>query len=116
MDSTVILAALSALLAGTLAILVAWYERASLAFWSFVAGMVVLAVEGVFNGLTAAAISPAEMVYWQGWRLVVTSLSPGLWLLFALSYARASEHQQLARWRVPLAAALLGPFALALAA
>ena len=116
MDSTVILAALSALLAGTLAILVAWYERASLAFWSFVAGMVVLAVEGVFSGLTAAAGSPAEMGYWQDWRLVVTSLAPGVWLLFGVSYARATEHRRLARWRAPLAAALLGPFGLALIA
>jgi putative PEP-CTERM system histidine kinase len=112
MNSAVILAFGSASVCGALALVFAWYERRSIAHLSFVAGMALLAVESIFAGLTAAASTPEEMVYWQGWRLIAMSFLPGIWLFFSLSYGRGNYRQFLIQWRFVLGAAFLIPMVL----
>jgi putative PEP-CTERM system histidine kinase len=112
MNNAVILAFAGASFSGALALVFAWYERRSIAHLSFVAGMAVLAVEGVFGGLTASATLPDEMVHWQIWRLLAMSFLPGIWLLFSLSYGRGNHREFLIQWRFLLGAAFLIPLIL----
>src|SRR6266487_4300401 len=114
MDIDVILAFAAALVAGAIAIAVAWYERRSVAHWAFVAGMVVLAAESLFSGMVGDAGMPAEAVYWQNWTFFALSLVPSIWLFFSLSYARGNYEEFLAKWRLALVLTLLGPVGLAI--
>jgi putative PEP-CTERM system histidine kinase len=114
MDAAVVLAIAAALLAGTLALTVAWFEKNSIAFWSLAAGLGLLGFECVFNALTAAAPAALEMVYWQNWRLLAASLLPPAWLLFSVTYASAAHPAWMRRWRTPVLLALFIPAALAI--
>jgi putative PEP-CTERM system histidine kinase len=112
MNNMVILAFASAVVSGALALVFAWYERRSIAHLSFVFGMALLAMESVFNGLTATATLPEEMVYWQTWRLLAMSFLPGVWLLFSLSYGYGNHREFITRRRFLLAGAFLIPVVL----
>src|SRR2546426_1402113 len=114
MDFAVILAFASALFAVTLAIVIAWHERRSVAHWFFLAGMAALALESIFSGLAANALLPDEIVQWQNWRMFAMSLLPGAWLCFSFSYARGNYREFLLRWRWLLGASLLLPVGLAI--
>ncbi len=92
------LALASAILAFGMGVTVAIRERISLASWAFFVGMTVLATEGLLAGLTAQATVPEEMVYWEGWRLVATSILPGIWLLFSVTYSRGDARNTLLKW------------------
>ncbi len=115
MELSVLLAFASALFAGTMAVTVVWHERRSAAHWSFVVGTLLLALESLFSGLSADALLPEDLLWWQNWRLVAMSFLPGAWLFFSLTYARGNYREFLAKWRLPLAAAFLLPVALAVA-
>ncbi|MGO9527337.1 MAG: XrtA/PEP-CTERM system histidine kinase PrsK [Verrucomicrobiia bacterium] len=92
------LALASAILAFGMGVTVAIRERISLASWAFFVGMTVLAAEGLLAGLAAQATVPEEMVYWEGWRLVATSILPGIWLLFSVTYSRGDARHTLLKW------------------
>jgi putative PEP-CTERM system histidine kinase len=109
MNNGVILDFAAASVSGALALLFVWRERRSIAHTSFVAGMVVLAAESIFAGLTASATLPVEMIFWQNWRLLTMSFLPGIWLFFSLSYGRGNHREFLARWRFLLGAFFLIP-------
>jgi putative PEP-CTERM system histidine kinase len=115
-DAAVILAFLGALFGGAIALAAAFGAGRAIPQRSFVAGMAVLAIESLFAGLTADALLPADVVFWQKWRLFAMSWLPGLWLLFSLSYARGNAREFLVKWRLILAAAFLLPVGLALLA
>ena len=106
------LAFASAVLCGTLALMVVWNSRRSVARWTFVVGMAAMAAEEVFFALAVDAVKPDEMVYWQNWSLAAMSLLPGIWLLFSLTYARGNYSEFLKRWRWALVAAFLLPIGL----
>jgi putative PEP-CTERM system histidine kinase len=113
MRNAAILAFVAALLGGVVAVLAAFRERRSIAKWSFVAGMTLLALESLFSGLAAHTDQGGEAVkYWQQWRLATLSLLPGTWLLFSLSYARGNSREFLFRWRLVLVVAFVLPVAL----
>src|SRR5882672_2066410 len=107
MNTATLLAFASALFGGALAFTVFWRERRSVAHLSFVAGVAMLAVESIFNGLSLESPSIDEMVYWQHWRLMAMSLLPGIWLFFSLSYGRGNHREFLERWKLTLAAFFL---------
>ncbi len=112
MNNGVIFAFAAASVSGALALVFAWYERRSIAHLSFVAGMVVLAAESIFSGLTASATLPDEMVFWQNCRLLAMSFLPGIWLFFSLSYGRGNHGEFIFRWRFILGAFFLVPLVL----
>ncbi len=112
MNTAALLAYASAIFGGALAFAVAWNERRSAVPFSFVAGMVALAVESFFNGLSLAAETVPEVVYWQHWRLAAMSCFPALWLYFSLSYGRGNQRDFLKRWRWILGVFLFAPLAL----
>src|SRR5665213_473113 len=114
MNTASLLAYASALFSGTLALTVLWNERRSIVHLFFVAGMLVLAAESIFNGLSLDAMAgPAdEMIFWQKWRLITMAFLPGIWLFFSLSYGRGNHREFLQRWKFTLAAFFLAPVAL----
>jgi putative PEP-CTERM system histidine kinase len=114
MKNAAILAFVAALLGGATALLAVFRERRSIPKWSFVAGMILLALESVFSGLAAHTDQGGEAIRdWQQWRLVAMSFLPGTWLLFSFSYARGNAGEFLFKWRFMLAAAFVMPTTIA---
>lgn len=113
MNVTFALAISGGILAATLALAVVIRPERSLVRWAFVVGMLLLAAESVFSGMSEAAVLPAGVVHWELLKLVVMSFLPGVWLLFSLSYSRGNAPGFLARWWLLLTAAFLLPAGLA---
>lgn len=63
------------------------------------AGLFLLALEQLCDGLSARAVHPLEIVFWQRVRFLPLALAPGFWLVFSLSFARGNSGEFLARWR-----------------
>ncbi|MEO7299897.1 MAG: GAF domain-containing protein, partial [Verrucomicrobiota bacterium] len=114
MTAALILALCAALLGSLLAFGVMFYEQRSMPHWLFAAGMTVLVIESIFYALTAHAVLPKDILYWQNWRLVATSFLPGVWLVFSLSYARGNYREVLKKRKFLWAAIFLVPIGIAL--
>ncbi len=96
-----------------LAVLVIFQDRQSFVHRIFSGGMVLLGLEAAAIGI-GSSCPPAEISYWQNIRLIVTSFLPGVWLLFALTYARANYKEVLTRWRWIVIAVFVTPLVLSL--
>ncbi len=114
MSNAAILAFIAAIFGGTLALVVAWQARRSLAHWFFAAGMLALAAESVFTCLSLNAGTAELVVQSETYKLLAESFLPGIWLFFTLSYARGNAREFLSRWRYVLAVSFLVPIGLAL--
>jgi len=97
-----------------LAVLVIFQDRRSFVHRVFAGGTVLLALEAAAIGIGLRTSLSAEIIYWQNIRLIMTSLLPGVWLLFALTYARANYKEVLSRWRWIILAAFVAPLALSI--
>ena len=95
-----------------LAVLAVWRDRRSLVHRIFAAGMVLFALEAGVIGIGLRNPLPAEIMYWQRTRLIITALLPGVWLLFALTYARGNYKETLSRWRWVVLGVFVGPLVL----
>jgi hypothetical protein len=80
----------------------------------FAAGMAVLAIEAVFNGVSVYADTYHEVIYWQRLRFLATAFLPGVWLVFSLSFARRNYREFLTTWRWGIRAAFGVPLCLVL--
>ena len=114
MNNAAMLAYASAIFCGAVALTVMRNERRSLVHLAFVAGMALLALESVFNGLSWNSPTLLEMIRWQHWKLWTSSLVPGVWLFFALSYGRGNYREFLNRQKFLLLTAFILPPGLAL--
>src|SRR5512139_4297660 len=92
-----------------LAVIVVWQDWRSFVNRIFAAGMVLLALEAVVTGIGLGSPLPEGIIYWQRIRLILTGLLPGVWLLFALTYARANYKKVLSRWLWVVLAAFVVP-------
>jgi hypothetical protein len=72
MNVIILISAACALLAVAMGFLVLRKDRRSLAHISFVAGVLLLAIEGVFNALSLGSDSPEGIIVWQRWRMLTT--------------------------------------------
>lgn len=84
----------------------------SMSRWLFAAAMLSLAADAVFLGVSLLQTMPVETVYFQRWRHAALSLAPGLWLAFALTYARGDGLSHLRKWRFALIGLLVIPILL----
>jgi putative PEP-CTERM system histidine kinase len=109
MSTPTILAYVSATFAALLAVVVAITERRSFVRWFFVLGMAALAVENVLVGFSTNSLDLKETVQWETWRVVASSVSPVLLLLFSLTYARGNYREFLERWKWICVAAAVVP-------
>jgi putative PEP-CTERM system histidine kinase len=119
MNTAAMLAFATAIFCGVVAAILIWNERRSIVNLAFVAGMVLLAVESVFSGLSWQAMAAAgdeagagQMIYWQRCKLWADSLQPGVWLFFALSYGRGNYREFLSQWKYLLLAMFILPASL----
>lgn len=102
-----------ALLCSGLAGAVLFRGTRSFVHWTFVVGMMALALEGALTGLSFQAAVPEEVMYWQRLRIIGSAILPGTWLLFSLSFARANYTEFVARWKWAILATFTCPLALA---
>lgn len=89
-------------------------KRASWASWCFLGGMLLLAVERVFDHRVLEAGALREASERLADALVIRSLVPGVWLCFSLIYARGNRREFLARWRLLLIGTFVVPPLIAL--
>jgi putative PEP-CTERM system histidine kinase len=87
-------------------------DRHSFVHRIFAIGMIALALEALFTGIGLLDILPDEVTYWEHFRLTFTAFIPGLWLLFALTYARVNYKVFLKKYRWMILAAFIIPFVL----
>lgn len=104
----------AAILAGCLAVACIAFRRWGVAGWSFAVGMALLAGESVCAWLSASATDWVQAARWQYYRLGFSSLIPGTWLLFSLTYSRGNYAVFVRQWRFVLGAAFLMPVLLVL--
>jgi len=109
-----ILAFAGAIVGCALAVMVACRARRSVAQWTFVLGMLVLAAGSAFYGMALRSAEPEQMMMWQKRSLMALSFVPGIWLLFSLTYARGNFREFLKRWNAVLACAFTLPVFLAI--
>ncbi len=114
MQTDVLLAVSGAIFAAALAVTAGWNGRRSLSQLAFASGMAVLALESVFATLAASVAAPDQMLYWQNWRFMSTSLLPGLWIFFSFTYARGNDRELWRRWSLPWTASVVCPLVFAL--
>lgn len=99
MSAPTILAYVSAVFAALLGLVVLFKRQRVAAQWLFAAGMAVQAVENVFVAQITNSFDGVEIAHFQYWRLLALSLSPALWLLFSLTYARGNARESVKRWK-----------------
>lgn len=76
----------------------------------FGVGMLLLAAEAVFSGLSVSAGSSETVIQWQRWRCMCAALLPGCWLVFALSYPRGGPWMpSWGKWKWVLIAIFIVP-------
>jgi putative PEP-CTERM system histidine kinase len=102
--------AAAALVAGGLALRAAGRHR-PIVEWAFGAAMMALALEAALAALGATDGWTAR-AEWQRRRLLVTSLVPGFWLVFALTFGRSDHRRFLRRWAWMVVAVFLLPLGL----
>jgi signal transduction histidine kinase len=96
------LSAASILVCLAVAVSVLWKDRRSLVHRVFALGLLLLALEEVLSAWAIQAVFPGDALLRQRVRWTVASLLPGVWLLFAVSFARANEADFRRKWRIPL--------------
>ena len=107
-----IISFIAAIFSGVLAVFVFFRDKRSFVAQTFAVGMLVLAIEAVFTGFCFRAISSIEVIQWQRFRLIATSILPGIWLLFSLTFARATCKDTVSKLQWPLIAAFVIPLIL----
>lgn len=84
-------------------------EKTSFVRWSLIAGLLLLAAESLFSSLSCYSVLDEDILMWQRFRLLATSLAPAAWLLFSLSYARGNYHVFVQKWLSVATLALILP-------
>src|SRR4030042_2186389 len=95
-----------------LAVLVFLRDRHSLVHRTFVAGMVALALESGFAGLSFHALSSEQMIFWQRLKIISSALLPGFWLLFSISFGRGETKELIHKWKGFIIASFIIPLIL----
>src|SRR5438309_6242576 len=101
------LACVTAAFTAALGLAVPLRKRHSAASWSFTGGMVLLAVETLFNGFSFNQLAPKSVGFLQGAAFVTRCFLPGVWLFFSLIYSRGIFRVFVARWRFLLMVAFV---------
>jgi putative PEP-CTERM system histidine kinase len=116
MKTVLIITGLAAACACLLGGLVLWREPRVTANRLFAAGLLLLALESGFTGMSTTVFTGEQVAGWERMRLSVMALLPGVWLWFALVYSRGNHQEFVARWRWGLVAGFALPLLVVLAA
>jgi len=82
-----------------IAVTVVLRNKRSFVDWLFAAGMGLLAVEAFLTGTSSRASVADDLLEWQRYRLLASSLLAGVWLLYCLAFARKNYQGFLSRWK-----------------
>ena len=104
----------AAALSSLVAIAAVFRKWRSVAAWSFLAGMGLFAVESALDGISVGSRNAEAVSRWQTLTYLATSLLPGTWLLFSLTYSRGNYREFLVKWGFIVAAAFLLPVGLSI--
>jgi putative PEP-CTERM system histidine kinase len=85
-----------------LAIVSLLQKKRSLAAWCFFAGMLVLAMDSLFTGLSLRPAESSDALRALTLGLIAKSFLPAAWIGFSLTWSRSDYRETLARWKVPL--------------
>ena len=86
-------------------------RRRSQAGWFFFAGMLALAFDSLFTGLSLRSAQSGDVVAWLAPAFLAKSFVPVPWLRFALTYSRSNASEFIKRWTPVLVALGLLPIA-----
>jgi len=114
MNMTILLTFAAGAVTAGLALYVISRDPKSFASRVFAAGMALFAAEAVLSGISLQAAQAETFLAWLRVTTIVSSLLPGVWLLFSLSYGRANYGDFLNRWAVWVSAAFAVPVLLSL--
>jgi putative PEP-CTERM system histidine kinase len=109
MNFNTILSFIAAIVGLILAVFVLLKDRHSFVHRIFATGIIAFSLEAGLTGLSFQATSASELVYWQRLKLTIGSFLPGIWLIFALSFARANYREFLSKWKSILLASFIFP-------
>jgi hypothetical protein len=87
-------------------------DRQALVHRVFALGMLLFALEEVLRAFSYGAILPGDLIYWQKRLVAVSALTPVIWLIFSLTYARADASKFLSHWKWVLSAVAAVPILL----
>jgi len=79
-------------------------DRQSFVHRAFSIGLILLAAEESFRGLSYGAVLPETAMYWQKRVVAASVFIPAVWLAFSLSYARVNAEKLLRKWKWTLVA------------
>ena len=99
MNPGVVLPFAGAYFSVSVSLLIVLRNKRSFAYRTFALGMLVLALEAVFQCLSYRAATFEGVAYYGRLRFMVSAFLPGTWLLFGLTYARANYREFLKRWK-----------------
>ena len=77
-----------------LAVFILFKDRRSFVYGTFAIGMITLAAESFFGGLSLQALLAEEIILWQRAGFYSTAFLPGIWLVFTLSYGREESYKE----------------------
>ena len=78
----------------------------------FAAGMILFALTACFIGFAWTAPTVNKFLFWYRCRFAVASISPGMFLLFSISFARSNYREQISRWKWILSLSFAFPLSL----
>ncbi|MBW2631841.1 MAG: PEP-CTERM system histidine kinase PrsK [Deltaproteobacteria bacterium] len=98
-DFNTLLSFIAVLFSVFLAVLILFRDVHLFVHRVFAVGLIALAVESAFTGLSARAILSENVAYWTYLRLFPTAILPGIWLLFSLTFSRENYKEFISRWK-----------------
>jgi len=87
-------------------------DRRALVHRVFALGMLLFAAEETLRGISYSALLPDDILYWTKRILAVSSITPAVWLIFSLTYARVDASKFLLKWKWVLGAVAAVPLVL----
>ena len=114
MSFSTILSFTAALLCGGLGLSAVLRRRPSFVHWVFALGMMTLALERGFAGMSSQTTFVPELINWEILRLMSAAFIPSTWLLFSVTFAREDYWAFVKKWKWGISVVTLTPVLLLL--
>jgi len=87
-------------------------DRQALVHRVFALGMLLFAAEEALRGISYGALLPQDILYWTKRIVAISAVTPWVWLIFSLAYARVDASKFLLRWKWAIGAGAAIPLML----
>jgi putative PEP-CTERM system histidine kinase len=109
MPFSLILSYSAVIVTGAAAVTVIWRGPKAFVHRTLAAGLALFSLEALFVALTFQAASPTDALHLQRLQLLISSLVPGIWILFSLSIGRPNYGQVVSKWKWAIGASFVLP-------